>query len=243
MYLQTSSDCRYCGAAISPNEQRLGSVCRGWRCRRSQLDDDLRQFRDEQAKTEGRIDADRFVPVVVPYSPRDLTPLPPERRRLFLEYLDALIRGQDPELPDSVRAAINAAARASSTTVEKPESETLCAACRGVCCQDGELHAFLDSTRVREILAESCWTGDELRAQFASFFPEVSTENGCVFQAEDGCQVPREMRSHLCNRYACAGLKRAEELVEGGATRLFAAARADNLIESGVFLVLEDEDS
>jgi len=287
--LTTSACCRYCGAAISPNEQRLGAVCRDWRCRRTQLNDDLRRFRDEQAAGEGRDDPVRFEPIVIPYSPRALTPLPSERRAQFLEHLDALLAGEDPELPDSVRTVIAAAARTAANlaaAVEEepggdsdgesdkeakddtaiateaadvsslpPDGESLspastdstpaglsvCAACRGVCCHDGDTHAFLDVARIGQILQETGWTGEELRERFVSYFPNVSTENACIFQAEEGCRVPRETRSHLCNSYACSGLRRAEELIEGGATGLFAAARSDNRIRSGVFLVSGEE--
>jgi hypothetical protein len=44
-------------------------------------------------------------------------------------------------------------------------------------------------------------------ALYADAVPERSVERSCVFHGEQGCALPRELRSHTCNSYFCRPMR------------------------------------
>ena len=92
-----------------------------------------------------------------------------------------------------------------------------CATCRGSCCRLGAAsHAFQtgDSLRAYRLQYRPDASDAEILAAYRAHLPERSLTGGCVYQAETGCALPREMRSGICNRYLCDGLLALKEQIE-----------------------------
>lgn len=90
-----------------------------------------------------------------------------------------------------------------------------CATCRGACCTRGGAHAFLTAAGLRatatalglrlEDTPVQVWS-TALHELYAGYLPGMHYAASCVFHAERGCALPRELRSDTCNTYLCGGL-------------------------------------
>lgn len=82
-----------------------------------------------------------------------------------------------------------------------------CAACRGMCCRMGGDHAFNDSDTMMRYLQRSPDHDDTtIVERYLSHMASRTMSHGCVFQHEDGCTLPRDLRADVCNRYYCGEL-------------------------------------
>lgn len=225
-------NCIVCGTELSRHQSYSGGVCDDWRCRTATLEADLVRHRTAAAEASGVPDPDQFAPVVVPFRRARSVPLPRGRQAIFRARLQEKLREarasadddavqpgpdgqQDPTLPGSV-----------------------CAVCRGACCHRGGNHAFLDAGSLRRVLsARPGWTDEIALQEYLSRLPASSLEGSCVYHTDAGCQLPRGLRSTVCNTYLCRGLKDALEHFERGATsRAFVAAREDHRILHSAFV-------
>ena len=108
-----------------------------------------------------------------------------------------------------------------------PIAGQLCALCRGRCCRQGmQGHAFLEPHQLRGWLAQrpdATWA--DAVDHYLGFVASEHLQASCLFHAAHGCTLPRERRSDVCNRFACATL---EQLLE------FAAAQPDAVVVVGI---------
>ena len=101
-----------------------------------------------------------------------------------------------------------------------------CAMCRGKCCRVAENRAHLRA----ETMLQFMHLHPELRprdvmAAYLAHVPTRSYRGSCLFHSETGCNLPREMRSHVCNEFYCDGLKQLKSNIgDGAAARTFLAA-------------------
>lgn len=208
--------CRSCGAPVDPLEAAAaGGLCGRPACRAEAL---RRSLAEERRIAEGRRARGRAALVdrgsdpdagpwsVVPFHATSRVPLPAERRRAFLAHLRDRI--------------VEAEAHPGPVTVEPvppgdAEGETFaraCAACRGWCCLRGGAHAFIDAASLARIRRDHPGlTVDELEGLYASHLGDTHLDGGCVFQAEDGCRLPRTLRSDTCLTWLCEDLVSARE--------------------------------
>lgn len=148
--------------------------------------------------------------MVLPGGTRELGPLPAARRAAFASHLDRLL-GQveaewTPLLPprEETDSPTNGLADADAGL---PVLAQACGFCRGRCCESGGDKAWIEVATIQRILAvDDPPDIDGLRAAYLDRLPAVSHENSCIYHGEQGCALPREMRSRVCNRFACAGL-------------------------------------
>jgi len=141
------------------------------------------------------------VAVVLPASDRPVEAGHPARRTLFAEKLAGLMEDAagDPEGPtgDPVPAAASTLVRAA------------CTSCRGWCCRHGEDHAFLRPATLRRYLkAHPELTPARALEEYLGRLPGESIAGSCLYHGAQGCTLPREMRSDVCNRYHCEELER-----------------------------------
>jgi hypothetical protein len=128
-------------------------------------------------------------------------PLPEERRAQFATNLRAAI---DRALDDPDRPVPGTAEAPSE---QAPLVASACAACRGSCCTAGGDHAFLYPDHFRRFLRNHPGRSrDELVALYLSHLPQAAVQESCVYHREDGCALPRELRSNLCNSFLCGDL-------------------------------------
>lgn len=150
-----------------------------------------------------------------------VTPLHPDRRHHFESILSARIH-------EAAAAPAPAAACTSWELPPLPHSEILgraCALCRGACCTAAADHANLDVAtlqRVRRLHPD--WSENDTRQAYLACLPQHSTEGSCIFHAQAGCTLPRELRASACNYLLCDGLRRLRHRIEARATPQSATA-------------------
>ncbi len=130
-----------------------------------------------------------------------LEPLPATRRRAFAAHLRTIVAEAFAEPAPRVRST-------SSKTVPLAATEAACATCRGRCCAHGGEHAYLDEDTIRRVART--WPELGARGVAALYRARLAKESfagSCVFHGAQGCRLPRELRSDLCNDFYCNALK------------------------------------
>lgn len=150
------------------------------------------------------------VSVVLPSGPSMREAVPSERRRRYLRHLIEII-GQafDQRLQVGV---VPAGASDSEQTVPEdlaygPIASQLCAVCRGGCCTRGQDHGFLQPESIqRLLLRQTNLSGRQVLRIYLRHVPKTSLLGGCINQTEQGCNLPRDLRSQACNSYMCSAM-------------------------------------
>ena len=87
----------------------------------------------------------------------------------------------------------------------------LCAVCRGGCCPGGAEHAYLQPESILSYMTlHPGHTARQILCAYLRGLPEVSMLGGCVNQTDQGCHLPRAMRSDSCNRFVCPSMALAQ---------------------------------
>jgi hypothetical protein len=82
-----------------------------------------------------------------------------------------------------------------------------CARCRGRCCMLGADHAFNGPETMMRYLERYPTHDDEtIVARYLSYLAPRTLQNGCVYQHEHGCTLPRDLRADICNRFYCSDI-------------------------------------
>ena len=144
--------------------------------------------------------------VVLPSGPHRQVKLSRLRRKRYRVRLQATIaaafagRGMAPSQEERAAPAI---------TSRLPGH--LCAACGGGCCTSGRDHAYLTVSTIRRYIEQH----PEVQPQevFAAYHGRLTarTQAGsCIHHGANGCTLSRDMRSDICNHYACGQLQALE---------------------------------
>jgi len=146
----------------------------------------------------------------VPYLDRQVVPTPEAEKRIFRA-----------NLREALRETARRAGGTAPTLLpedDTPASLTLnasCIACRGYCCRQGAGHAFLKPEYMPTVLkrrpedAPATVYRDYIRR-----IPENAMRDACLYQGEEGCVLPRDMRSWICNDYECNDRLRLKEMLQ-----------------------------
>lgn len=211
----------------------------------------LDAIRDQAAAVEGISEPSTFVPVCVPRCDSEITEVSTERRAMLRENLLAVLaelvtsdlanQQRPPDVPDA------SVTRVTGDDTSRPSELPLvfaaaCTTCGGYCCQQGAEHAHLHASKFDEYLRSHPETDpNQLVEQYMHRVPSSAHENSCIFHAEDGCSLPRELRSDLCNRFECNGLVAIRDAVADDHTdRFFIVASSNEQIGSHRFAKLRD---
>jgi hypothetical protein len=142
--------------------------------------------------------------VVVSGSNAQLQPMSPERRENLRSNIAEAFADREPAYNDPPRRELPAAA----CPPPPDDLAAACATCRGSCCRDGGDSAYLEASTLRRIQAERPTSSPaELVELYMAAVPERSVEHSCIFHGEQGCTLPRELRSHTCNDYFCPSMQ------------------------------------
>lgn len=198
--------CRHCQAPISEHQARLGADCGRPACRHRSDQERARAIE----QTVGR-DAVRAAEAVLPGRPAvllwlqpassQIVPLPEARRQAHRRFLHDLANEPPP-------ADLQPLAPAGPDNSLGPQEGRLCAQCLGRCCMPGaSSQAFID----RPLLMrwQQAHPGSSLQDAadaYAARMAATHSRGGCVYQGPQGCELPREDRSAVCNAYACGSL-------------------------------------
>ena len=211
----------HCGAPACAHRVAVDAWERKVRKRRAELEAGHAQLRSgghlgKEAARRG-IAPDGIALGIVPWQGRPSTVPAPERIAAFLAHLDGVIAeafaGEVPEDADEH----------SDPSPEPVRVAAGCAACQGHCCLLGAGRmAFVEAETIQMHRARiPGLTPEGARAIYTDALPGTSTDEGCLFQTERGCALPRERRAGICNRFRCWQLRMSIEDAPEGAPLLF----------------------
>lgn len=92
--------------------------------------------------------------------------------------------------------------------LNNPELESvgdnLCSMCKGACCSSGQDHAYLSPLSMRRIMdVHPDLDGEAIVAMYVSRVASETIEKSCINHTENGCSLPKHLRSDICNAYFC----------------------------------------
>lgn len=229
--------CRMCHQPLTALQQRRGDLCDTLDCRRKAAAQAARRAsettlaarRDSAAR---HWDAPALAEAPVFWMERHATrlvPLPAALRQRQREHLQQLVQqlGAEPgppahlpELPDA----------------STPLAGALCAFCSGRCCRYGAgSHGFVSTELLRRWLAQHPGsTPEQAAAAYLERLPSHHVEFSCVHHGRQGCTLPAEMRSDICNRYACDTLRQLQDAE--GCDNALAAMQRDAVLADAAWL-------
>lgn len=227
-----SKTCPYCEAPITPNALIRPGHCDAPDCatahaveghravvkvRKERHEEAIEALRKTPAYAEhlaenGLAGGPEPVLAAVPFQGRPLVPLPKERVDEFTVHLRAAIDEAFAASQDEVDALV----LARNFEPEERFFAAGCGACQGKCCLLGAgSNAFITAQTImghRQLWPEL--TPEIIYDNYVEYLPDEATEDGCLYQAIEGCNLPREMRSSICNSFHCheleAGLEKAK---------------------------------
>ncbi len=176
----------------------------------------------------------------VPFGGRPLVPVEDERMDAFKEHLSTVIAEAYAASDEEVAASISDR----NEEEEKPLFAAGCATCQGHCCRLGnKSKAFLSAQTMRG--HRRIWpdlTAEVMEANYLAALPDLAYKDGCVYQGDLGCTLPREMRSDICNSYHCHELEFSEERADKSPDRPIAIVAVDDDGVPQNFATLTDDE-
>jgi hypothetical protein len=224
--------CQICGVELlEPRERYLG-VCCATKCQIAwagklqvlKKEELLRKRREREAIAEAhrdriarrlRRDEVREVhPAIVPANLRKIVKLPERRKREFREHMKKII-AQALDCRTN-RADPLQGETAADSSPPPPELASLfgrgCATCRGRCCNGGGIHAYLSAeTMLGYMNRHPQQSPEEVLKTYASYLPEKSYRDSCIFHTDGGCALPREMRGKISGDFYCEELRQIRD--------------------------------
>ena len=232
--------CRLCGTTLTPLQRLRGVVCQSMDCQRQAVREGALRRRDallgRRRAAAGRAwqaTAVTEAPVVwLERHETELVPLAPalrEAQRAHLEHLAAEVAANPG--PPSEPSPAPAPARDGASL-----DASLCAFCGGRCCRHGaDKHAFITAELLRRWLARHPGRGPaDAAAAYLALLPRRHVARSCVHHGRDGCTLPAQMRSDICNGYACDTLRAVQDA--GSPAALVAAMQRDATLGDAALL-------
>ena len=98
--------------------------------------------------------------------------------------------------------------RETPTPLDDASLLAVCRACRGTCCKAGENHAFVTRAVLSRVKREQRIATDaSLLESYLARVPKTARQGSCIYHGDQGCALPRAMRSETCNRFLCYPMK------------------------------------
>jgi len=222
----SKSLCLYCKTPLTVHQEVRGGICDRLVCRtrkstavvlqRQREESEAtwkaaQDYREWVLKQKGEFDAESFRLAVIPGLERALTKLSRKRREEFRANLKDWIRQafEEPLHSDGVEELHEELlSHVSAPETASPTMGASCAVCQGHCCRNGGNKAYLTPAVIRSFLVRhpGLKVGEVLRA-YLSKVPDETVADSCIYHGAKGCGLSREMRSAICNRFFCSGLK------------------------------------
>lgn len=242
--------CSVCGCGIPDSQWRLFQTCDSWRCRaqhrrqqrslKKEIDERQRRqqeklkrrvhlLRDKAAGLLGVDGPERFVCAVVPAIRNPVVRLQNERRTALGDHLGRLIAGVRKRRvgsPGNPQHESEPAVTVNGTSNPLPVAAQACAICQGYCCAKGGDQAYLNKETILRCLLKHPELGvTDVAAFFLSHLEKYTYKDSCIYHGENGCSLPRNVRSGTCIGFECTGVRRLIERLTGrGPHRAFLVA-------------------
>ena len=253
--------CMICSVAIDKYLPRTQKYCSDRKCKwkyfeylrqqardyreslkrkREDLNQHVRDLRNNEADAFGIENPEAFIPVAIPVNMRHIRNLPEKRRRMFCDRLKQLIdqAAAEPLSPTHLTEDYIMQTKRDAQTQDTELRSILnnaCTICRGSCCIHGEDHAYLKIDNLLRYMHQH----PELQQQqvfdeYLSCLTKKTYKDSCVYHTEIGCALPCYMRSESCSSFVCDGLVEIEKhAIDTKSTRFFIAAmEGENVLRS-----------
>jgi hypothetical protein len=193
------------------------------RARNARMKAQAEQIAIERYPAAGEAGGVALPVIMLPANTRETWPLPDDTREQFLERLrDTLntVFAQPVGEGDAPQSALDDTQHVSAMVARS------CSTCRGECCTAGRDHAFLRAESLVRVRAQHPdQSSATLLVQYAAHLPEQHYRGSCVYHTPTGCNLPRDLRANICNRYVCGGVSQLlTALTRGGSTEVIVAA-------------------
>lgn len=208
------------------------------------------QICEHVLKQYPEIDENNLQLVSIPSGNSQVEPVPQERVDNYLGHLRKIIHkaAKLKHVSEAVQdehytaheKLVQIEQRLDDITGLRQVSEQLCFNCKGGCCVTGANHAYLSICSIKRYMDRHPeMSAEDIFEQYVSMLPEASIQHSCINQTSQGCVLPRELRSDICNGHFCEPVKQLQlELEnEGRLGSLLAIQRSYNVrnkFETGV---------
>lgn len=224
-----ADNCRGCGCELS-RLQSVRGICDHPECRRKDVNFQQQQRRQATLRMiRERIPASWPANAPIALLPRNtnaLVPLPDSRTEAFRQHLEQIV-AEARALPDPEFVTREASAPTNGVNARQaglPALAAACGLCGGHCCATGGDSAWLEPDTIRRLHHPQLPVADtRIIEHYLGYLPDASYANSCVYHAETGCNLPRTLRSNVCNQYVCKGLAEVVQGLEAGDGRCAAA--------------------
>ena len=237
--------CVVCGNSLTVSEQAVGKTCSRSECKtsrvRQQAQAKIRRqqaLRDRVAMAEQALVKSKSISAqtdrplgVLPSNQRRPVGISKRQLRPFIDRLMGII-----SQAAAVRfgnAILQDDGVGYKTPLELSPSQLAilgngCAVCRGHCCFQGRGHAFIHVDTILGYMQRhpDQRPRDVLEAYVSRIGPKAY-EDSCVYHAENGCTLPRDMRSKVCNGYLCKGLDEILDQLQDSSPEVFVISVSD----------------
>jgi hypothetical protein len=233
-----ASTCRGCGTKLTIL-QGVRGLCGDPECRRKDVAYQeerrhlhiLTQIRESIPKA-WHPDA---APAILPRNQQLLIPLGSERVKAHRQYLEQIVqeaaelRDADGMMVPETSATTNGI---SPIEAEFPVLGAACGLCGGYCCNTGGNTAWLEPATIFRLLRQAPPVAEDgIVENYLKYLPAISYENSCIYHAENGCSLPKNIRSNVCNQYLCRGLGELARAVSSAPYRCVATTMAGNRVD------------
>ncbi|MDP1534325.1 MAG: hypothetical protein Q8N44_18735 [Rubrivivax sp.] len=228
--------CRFCGATLNALERLRGDACDSLHCRGSAGHETALAQRDADLARQRASAARRWHNKAVLQAPVVWL----EKHEVQLARVSAAQRQAQQAHVDAAATRCSEAGEATrpgaapaEPTSDTPLAGALCAFCAGRCCRHGAAsQAFVTTELLQRWLDRHPGrTPADAAAQYTGRLPAWHVKGSCLHHGRSGCTLPSELRSDICNRYACSALRQLEDRASAGADTpvLAAMQRIDTL--------------
>lgn len=216
------SNCRGCGCELSKT-QSIRGICDNPECRRKDVNFQQQQRRQATLRIiRERMPASWPASAPIALLPRNtntLVPLADSRTKALRRHLEQIV-AEARALPDPEFNTRETPATTNGVSAKQaglPALSSACGLCGGHCCATGGNSAWLEPDTIRRLQYQLLPVADtRIIEHYLSFLPDSSYENSCIYHAENGCSLPRAIRSNVCNQYLCKGLAEVVQGLEEG---------------------------
>ena len=137
--------------------------------------------------------------LLLPSGPRRASPLAALRRKRYRTHLLQII--------DEAAAFVGPVAPVTTAAGASAMPGGLCALCGGGCCTKGGNEAYLSAATMRRFMqAQPDLSKEQVAAAYLACVSGKTQAGSCINHTGQGCSLPKEMRSDICNRFSCDAL-------------------------------------
>jgi hypothetical protein len=117
-----------------------------------------------------------------------------------------------------------------------PALQAACTNCRGVCCANGNDHAYLTPETLQRVKRDNAHLSDDQVVElYLSRVGPRTYAGSCIFHQPTGCSLPRSMRSDTCNNFFCSPMRDfLAQVARDPAATVFLAAADHRAVRAGV---------